>query len=126
MRLEIDTGGTLGLAKWIINDTHIMCFLCSALRRSEGNQAQFTIGTSDESEDDTADDEDLQKLFCPLTDSNGSPYDDIDSFGGDVTGLGQISASSCRKVHSEILASVTRIKCSLLGRKGGLLHSYTT
>ena len=35
-----------------------------------------------------------------------------------------LSASSCRKVHSEILASVTRIKCSLLGRKGGLLQSY--
>ena len=36
----------------------------------------------------------------------------------------QMSASSCRRVHSEILESVSKIKCSLLGRKGGLLHSY--
>ena len=35
-----------------------------------------------------------------------------------------MSASSCRRVHSEILESVSKIKCSLLGRKGGLLHSY--
>ena len=31
---------------------------------------------------------------------------------------------SCRRVHSEILESVSKIKCSLLGRKGGLLYSY--
>ena len=27
-------------------------------------------------------------------------------------------------MHSEILESVSKIKCSLLGRKGGLLYSY--
>ena len=36
----------------------------------------------------------------------------------------QMSASSCRSVHAEILESVSKIKCSLLGRKGGLLHHY--
>ena len=36
---------------------------------------KFTIGTSDEddSNDETA--RDLEKLFCPLTDTNGAPYD---------------------------------------------------
>ena len=31
---------------------------------------------------------------------------------------------NCRRVHSEILESVSKIKCSILGRKGGLLYSY--
>jgi hypothetical protein len=29
------------------------------------------------------------------------------------------------QVQAEILASVNRIRCSILGRKGGLLHSYS-
>ena len=34
------------------------------------NATKFTIGTSDESDDDDKDgDEDLEHLFCPLTDS---------------------------------------------------------
>lgn len=43
---------------------------------------------------------------------------------GELLEQQQLSASACRQVHSDILASVTRIKCSLLGRKGGLLHGY--
>ena len=70
---------------------------------------------------------DLEKLFCPLTDSHGAPYDILDK-GGPLpvgpTGGEALSASSCRRVQSEILASVSRIKSSILGRKGGFLHSY--
>ena len=94
------------------------------------------FGTSDESdEDDNAENcRDLERLFCPLTDTNGSPlYEPSDDqfeqsalldipslqFAGE-----QLSAVSCRRVHSEILESVSKINCSLLGRKGGLLHSY--
>ena len=35
-----------------------------------------------------------------------------------------LSASNCRRVQSEIMASVSRIKSSILGRKGGFLHTY--
>ena len=39
--------------------------------------------------------------------------------------LGEIvSSSNCRRVQSEIMASVSRIKSSILGRKGGFLHTY--
>ena len=42
-----------------------------------------------------------------------------------ITGSGeQLSASSCRRVQSEIMAGVSRIKSSILGRKGGFLHTY--
>ena len=107
------------------------------------NATKFTIGTSDESdEDDNAENSrDLERLFCPLTDSQGSPlFDPNDSEAAAAAGAGnadlsemqpmppffgeQLSAVSCRRVHSEILESVSKIKCSLLGRKGGLLHSY--
>lgn len=87
------------------------------LRNSEGPETKFTIGTSDESEDDDANDDDLQKLFCPLTDSLGSPFD----YG---TKGEQLSASSCRRVQSEILASVSKIK--LLGQSRGLLSNYNS
>jgi len=111
------------------------------------NATKFTIGTSDESdEDDNAENtQDLEHLFCPLTDSQGSPIvdDGDDSLATSISlcttiGAGdrtcvsdielppppamlgeQMSASSCRRVHSEILESVSKIKCSLLGRKGG-------
>ena len=33
---------------------------------------KFTLGTSDESDEDD-EENDLERLFCPLTDSNGSP-----------------------------------------------------
>ena len=35
-----------------------------------------------------------------------------------------MSSSNCRRVQSEIMASVSRIKSSILGRKGGFLHTY--
>ncbi|TRY80438.1 hypothetical protein TCAL_04730 [Tigriopus californicus] len=88
------------------------------LRHSEGLETKFTIGTSDESEDDDTNDDDLQKLFCPLTDSLGSPFE----YQG--TKSEQLSASSCRRVQSEILASVSKIK--LLGQGRGLLSSYSS
>ena len=63
---------------------------------------KFTIGTSDESEDDT-NDEDLQKLFCPRTDSNGSPYT-VAGTADDHLDIGytgeQMSAQSCRAVSA--------------------------
>lgn len=87
---------------------------------------KFTIGTSDEDDENDEDtSRDLEKLFCPLTDSNGAPYDMADK-DLQYQGSGeQLSASSCRRVQSEIMASVSRIKCSILGRKGGLLHNYS-
>lgn len=109
------------------------------------NATKFTIGTSDESDDcqeALEDGHDLERLFFPRTDSQGSPlYDPVDAAAAAAdgeppavshlmtTGGGgcfgeQLSAVSCRRVHSEILESVSKIKCSLLGRKGGLLHSY--
>ena len=43
---------------------------------SEQNVTKFTIGTSDEEESNDEDNSrDLEKLFCPLTDKNGAPYD---------------------------------------------------
>ncbi len=71
---------------------------------------KFTIGTSDESDDvpddiDDDDDEDLRNLFCPLTDQAGGPIN---------AGQQHLSASSCRQVHSEIMASVARIRSTLL------------
>ena len=43
---------------------------------SEQNCTKFTIGTSDEEESNEEDNtRDLEKLFCPLTDNNGAPYD---------------------------------------------------
>ena len=113
----------------LLNESQSRCLSprVLAMRRQDTNR--FTIGTSDESDDDT-NDEDLQKLFCPLTDSNGSPFlpssaADVDNENEEIDEGSQLSASSCRKVHSEILASVSRIKCSLLGRKGGLLQTYS-
>ena len=41
---------------------------------SEQNVTKFTIGTSDE-EESNDEDRDLEKLFCPLTDKNGAPFD---------------------------------------------------
>ncbi len=110
----------------------------------EQNVTKFTIGTSDEDDEDDSSEEtarDLEKLFCPLTDDNGAPFDMQDSFLGKmknlllehsllklivaIAGTGeQLSASSCRRVQSEIMASVSRIKSSILGRKGGFLHTY--
>ena len=97
------------------------------------NATKFTIGTSDESDEDenTENSKDLERLFCPLTDSQGSPLfdpnEDESESPSEIQPLfmgEQLSAVSCRRVQSEILASVSKIKCSLLGRKGGLLHSY--
>jgi len=102
------------------------------------NATKFTLGTSDESdedEDSAENSRDLERLFCPLTDSNGSPLFDEAANDSVVSDGGlqpptphffgeQLSAVSCRRVHSEILESVSKIKCSLLGRKGGLLYSY--
>ena len=43
---------------------------------SEQNVTKFTIGTSDEEESNDEDNSrDLEKLFCPLTDKNGAPFD---------------------------------------------------
>jgi hypothetical protein len=48
----------------------------AALRRN--STARFTIGstsdTSDEDSVDDSDEEDLKKLFYPLSDCNGSPF----------------------------------------------------
>eukprot|EP00093_Oithona_nana_P001919 01919.XXX_12416_13374_1 [CDS] Oithona nana genome sequencing. len=83
---------------------------------SEQNVTKFTIGTSDEEESNDEDNSrDLEKLFCPLTDKNGAPFDSQ----GEI-----VSSSNCRRVQSEIMASVSRIKSSILGRKGGFLHTY--
>ena len=79
------------------------------------NQKQFTkrifqntfLGTSDE--DDCGDgddrDRDLEKLFCPLTDSNGAPYE-----GQNDQGSERLSASNCRRVQDEIMASLSSFK----------------
>ena len=107
---------------------YILGFFSSFLRsrftnnNNEQNVTKFTIGTSDE-DDDSNDEEtarDLEKLFCPLTDTNGAPMTDLVYQGSGE----QLSASSCRRVQSEIMASVSRIKSSILGRKGGFLHTY--
>ena len=83
----------------------------------EQNVTKFTIGTSDEDDEDSNDESsrDLENLFCPLTDTNGAPLEDRGE---------QLSASSCRRVQSEIMASLSSFKSSILGRKGGLLHTY--
>ena len=65
------------------------------------------LGTSDE--DDCGDgddrDRDLEKLFCPLTDSNGAPYE-----GQNDQGSERLSASNCRRVQDEIMASLSSFK----------------
>ena len=57
-----------------------LCFFCRSRftnNNNEQNVTKFTIGTSDE--DDESNDEetarDLEKLFSPLTDTNGTPFD---------------------------------------------------
>jgi hypothetical protein len=95
--------------------------LNSTNNNTEQNVTKFTIGTSDE--DDTNDDDrdrDLEKLFCPLTDSNGAPYEG----GQNDQGSERLSASNCRRVQDEIMASLSSFKSSFLGRKGGFLHNY--
>ena len=48
---------------------------------SEQNVTKFTIGTSDEEESNDEDNSrDLEKLFCPLTDKNGAPFDSQGNF----------------------------------------------
>ncbi len=69
-------------------------------RRLSQTPCGFAIGTSDESEDADGDEdrEDLQKLFCPLTDSNGSPYEQDGNRLHPMFGINSdhVSASSCR------------------------------
>ena len=71
------------------------------------NLQNLFLGTSDE--DDTNDDDrdrDLEKLFCPLTDSNGAPYEG----GQNDQGSERLSASNCRRVQDEIMASLSSFK----------------
>ena len=71
------------------------------------NSPKYFLGTSDE--DDCGDgddrDRDLEKLFCPLTDSNGAPYE-----GQNDQGSERLSASNCRRVQDEIMASLSSFK----------------
>ena len=88
---------------------------------TEQKGTKFTIGSSDDDDSiNNASDSDLENLFCPLTDSNGAPFDD----GGDMNSEKIVSASNCRRVQDEIMASLSSFKTSILGRKGGLLHNY--
>ena len=58
---------------------------------NEQNVTKFTIGTSDE--DDESNDEetarDLEKLFSPLTDTNGTPFDVNTDLGEKLINFGQ-------------------------------------
>ena len=75
-----------------------------SLRRLESQSAKsrFASGTSDESDgEDTNDDDDLQKLFCPLTDSNGSPYNADDEMMGEAGFAGEQVSMKLGNFYSE-------------------------
>ena len=45
VRIVITTGGTVGLARWIIADTHVLCFILSLRSRISHNMTCFSQNT---------------------------------------------------------------------------------